>query len=486
MTKTEIAVDKKAQLNALSVVESARIDTREGKILAARAEAYATGYETLTDEFRVTVKTVFSAVILTPDNTIDTREEIVESVCSVSQKGISGSTKAYFCATVKNCVFSENGSEITADEIVDGWYIREQKTEVLSPDEDVICRVKKEKTNRFDLFESRLDLSYVDEMRMPVKSVLDCSATALVSAAYPSAGAVRVEGEITVRLIALSDNDQYLTQTFSHPFGTDITADFSDEDTFDVDCSVVRCSASLSDDDVRGVSTELEAAFYLTTASAAEIDVVTDCYSVDKEIRTTENTLVFDDRFCSRTLADKASVVLSGNVVNEIYACLYPSLREVKAYFEDGLNVEGTISAAVLYADENNLPAVKEVKIPFSAHYNGDYDCSYALFPSVSIKSASARLKTASDIEVSAEYAVTTRGVGEKTIRCLFDAAVLGDKEPEDAAICLYPVKPGEDLFDVAKALNTKEDVLLRLNPDLQLPLAGGEKVLLYREWIEE
>ena len=486
MTKTEIAVDKKAQLNAVSAIESAHFDVREGKILAARAEAYATGYEALTDEFRVTVKTVFSAVILLPDNAIDTQEEIVESVRSVFQKGINGSAKAHFCVNVKNCVYSENGSEITADEIVDGWYIVEQKTEILSPDHDLVCRVKKEKTNRIDLYESRLDLSYTDEMRMPVKSVLDCSATAIVSAAYPSAGAVRVEGEITVRLIALSDNDQYLTQTFSHPFGTDVVANYADETTFDVECSVVKCAAALSDGDAREITTELETAFCLTTSTVAEIEMVTDCYSMEKETRATETVLVFDDRFCSRTLADKTSTVLAGNAVNEIYACLYPTLREAKARVEDGLTVEGTISSYVLYADENDLPAVKEVRMPFSAHCNGDYDCSYVLFPTVAIKSCSARLKTATDIEVSAEYAVTTRGVGEKTVRCVGEVALLEDKAPDDAAICLYPVKAGEDLFDVAKALNTREDVLLRLNPDLNLPLVGGEKILLYNELIED
>ena len=58
---------------------------------------------------------------------------------------------------------------------------------------------------------------------------------------------------------------------------------------------------------------------------------------------------------------------------------------------------------------------------------------------------------------------------------------ILREKVKNDAVISVYLVGEGETLFDCAKALGSDEEELLALNPELDLPLKVGDKVLLYR-----
>ena len=72
-------------------------------------------------------------------------------------------------------------------------------------------------------------------------------------------------------------------------------------------------------------------------------------------------------------------------------------------------------------------------------------------------------------------------GSGDREIRYVASYEVVAPKEIPDAAISLYLVGEGETLFDVAKELNSDEEELMALNPELELPLKRGDKVLLYK-----
>ncbi|MBR1747083.1 MAG: DUF3794 domain-containing protein [Clostridia bacterium] len=481
--KKVVVVDKKVNTGVVRVVESAVPDAADGKILAVRAEAHATSCDALTDEFRVGVKTTFYALVLTDSGTYERRATTAETVRSVSQQGIDGTTKSSFAVDVNKCYYDASEGKLVAEETVRGQYILPGQISIATPSEDLVCRLSDQKTVREDLNKSNLYLTQSDEMRMPVKSVADCSATVVVTDCYPSAGAFRLDGEITLRVVAVSDNDQFFTQTFSHPFGTDVVCECDGDVKTDVECLVTRCDVSLSDGNPRGILTDLELTFLTTLGYESETTVMTDCYSVDYDCSAQTEAATYDASFCSRTVSDRSTAVLNtGAVVNEVYACLGPVVKTLSAVNDNGILVEGVLTATVLYADENNLPASRSLDIPVSLKIDGAYGCSSDLRPTLTVKGIGARLKTGTDIEVSAEYDVKVRGTDEKTLSCVTEVTLGAPKEPDDIAISLYLTRPGEDLFDVAKSLGVKEETLLSLNPDLTLPLTGGEKILMYSE----
>ena len=287
----------------------------------------------------------------------------------------------------------------------------------------------------------------------------------------------------TVRIVAITDNEQFLTQNFSRPFSADVIADCPDDATFDVGVDLTDYRTTLSDGDARVFLTDMTLKIAVLVSEPSETEVSTDCYSIKNETTPVLSTASFDSGFCTRTLSDKTSATReTGGVINELFACLFPEVVSAKVESGDGLTVEGVLKTTVLYSDENNAPAVKRVEIPYSVRYNGEYPCTADLYPETVIKTVSARLKTGSEAEITAEFSVTVRGCDKTEFTYLSDVTVGEEKLSDDVAICLYPVKPGEDLFDVAKALGCREETLLKLNPEIALPLQGGEKILLYNE----
>ena len=92
------------------------------------------------------------------------------------------------------------------------------------------------------------------------------------------------------------------------------------------------------------------------------------------------------------------------------------------------------------------------------------------------------RIRGGKDIETTTELLITVRGIKRTTAEVVSDVVIGADKEEDDYAISLYIVRPGESLFDVAKAMNSDEESIMKQNPELALPMQGGEKVIFYKE----
>ncbi len=56
------------------------------------------------------------------------------------------------------------------------------------------------------------------------------------------------------------------------------------------------------------------------------------------------------------------------------------------------------------------------------------------------------------------------------------------EKEQKNSAISVYISQGGEQLFSLAKSLNVCPEELARTNEDLNFPLDGNERIVIYRQ----
>ena len=56
-----------------------------------------------------------------------------------------------------------------------------------------------------------------------------------------------------------------------------------------------------------------------------------------------------------------------------------------------------------------------------------------------------------------------------------------GEKSENSAALTVHLAAKGEGIWEVAKSAGCPPDDIMRQNPDLTLPLQGGERILIYR-----
>ena len=68
----------------------------------------------------------------------------------------------------------------------------------------------------------------------------------------------------------------------------------------------------------------------------------------------------------------------------------------------------------------------------------------------------------------------------------LLDATVKGEIAPNDNAFTVYSAICGEDLWGLSKRIHVSPDEILSYNNELDFPLSGNERILIYRQKTKE
>ena len=200
-----------------------------------------------------------------------------------------------------------------------------------------------------------------------------------------------------------------------------------------------------------------------------------DAYSNECEIKLNNEYKCIDKILGFKCLENKISSEISFNNENSRLICLInDKIEDVKYDIVDGyILIEGALSLSCLFLGESYF--TENVLLPFSSKIKIDGNkfsfikCE-AVNTKVSKNSVDFTLKVCFlDIEECKFKAITALEEGQK-------------KKPNNSAISVYIPSPNETLWDVSKALGVKEEVILKTNDNLEFPLTGNERIVVYRE----
>lgn len=467
------------------VMEMCDFPIGEGKVLGMTAVACILGCEALTNELRVSVRTIFQLMYALASD-IECMELKVDNVHSIYKEGILPSTRAVLKANVIDCE-SHNGSVVRGKATIEisGWYLLENKIEFLDAcQKDAFCKTSTVTVESINLFKpASLNTTNTFEARMPLSKLLCSKVSANINNVYVLSGSYQVEGEVNVRVVALTDNKQFISQNFTHNFSTEISEmSLNASSTIDVEVSVQECTLSLTDTDSRIIICDLALGMNTSEITSCEVMGITDAYSVSNVVDLTSACFYLNTSHCYRMVRDKSSMNFAlEEGANEVCCLLSPMVSASINTAKGNITVEGLITATLVYLEENNNFAAIPIELPYQTVVSKDYECDTYLRPCVQISAINGRLRTSKEVEVQAELLITARGISSKDVCLISDIAIGAPKEENDYAISLYIVKPNQTMWDVAKALSTDEDTIMQLNSELKLPLKGGEKVLIYK-----
>lgn len=482
--QTNISANRKELLSGVLFRERAEfIDPENKKILGMSARTKILGYETVAGAIKVDLKTTFRLVSRAENGTFSHDTVETEQTETIVCDKIKPTTKISLRADVTETKKTGKSCEATVE--VSGWYIVENELTVLNSCLTGICckTAPLRAENTLLLSPGGLALTYTDETRMNVERLVDYCVKVNVSNVFVNAGSYRIEGDIYIRIFAQSDDGQCFGQLFSHAFSTEIADEnITSESDVDIDTYVKSAELSLADGDKRLIISDVSLSFCGAQSLPIETETISDAFSTTHEIvmKKTEETVT--EGFCFRSQREKivGKVTLDGGV-NEVFGILCPSVSDSVVTNNGAYNLEGVLQADILYQTGEDVTRGQTVELPFSLNLPLENKCDSQVSAEIIVVNASYKTRGA-EVELTFETVVNVKGVSEKTICVMSDIETGAEKEASDVAISLYIVRKGETLWDVAKALNTNEETLLKQNADVPLPLNGGEKVILYRE----
>lgn len=349
----------------------------------------------------------------------------------------------------------------------------------------------KEETRLRSLGEKSTVYPIEEEFELPycVKEVLSQKAVATVSSCMCGVGTIIVDGEVNISQILLQSGEKrdIIKETRVIPFRAEIECDdampanlataYLTEKSFRTDVtvdeeqnkSVVSCSVLLT---LSGEAFALE-----------EIQVVKDAFSLSNELELLREKTPLEKNKEQKIICERVVVKTEFEElpVGAVFCFITNEKAEIVSTkrVEDGLLITGTLSATAIFKDTENLLFARKMETPFETNIPIN-DCCYEL--NATIKKAEHKVLSLSTGELVAEicFDVVLTDCSElllvKEIKCGLEKPVV------DCALSVYIPMQGETLFPLAKRLNVNPTELILTNKELQFPLSGDERIVVYRQ----
>jgi hypothetical protein len=459
------------------------------KVLSYSADCYVAVTDVFTGEARVSGTVNFKVLLLDSEGKCRNIEKVAEFTDKIECDKLEGGKPDILCRILDTDITSVSEGEIKLASIVEMELFDNESTRIKylsGGGEDVFIQEERLDylTLRAKVHES---FSLSDEIAASGERILMAEAVIVNKNVSSGNDFVRLDGEIISNIITESEGNLMSFRVVT-PYSGEIAATGA---TFE---SYLDAVVKLKSSKATLLVGELESAINLEFDVDATVNVynessataVLDAFSVKNELALTTTELPLYKNRNQITLTEKVegSVTLDIDmpIADRILCSVANKLSIANSYIDDGrLTLEGTVTSTVIYfSGETSSTSSVDVELPFSITTNenirGQIIAAYG-----EVVELGAKLRRGNEIDIRAEIAVIISSMETEMVRMVTNLIVGDVSEIPAAAISLHVARAGESLWDIAKSLRTTPELILLQNPELDLPIKGGERVIVYR-----
>ena len=455
-------------------------------IVSVAGTATSIGEEPADDGIRFSGRAVFYILYET------TEGELAKTECGVEftdkTDGADGAVSVKYASyTVQNAeVKYVNGGYVVQAMVLTEIVVENASTvSFLTGGEGILCdtlptvfKYPAEKNRSILQIDEEFDVNY------QIKNILAHSVTACIDRVQSGIGEIIIDGTIFLSMTVLQNNENnvIVKEQKNIPFRSQLEmSGASPEMQASSHISVAKCALKVVVDEDRESSTVIASvdldAFGCVYAEK-DIPLVRDAYSPLNEVEV---------KFDSGTQQYiSAEYVLTEKVSGEADLELGEGEKVVFVSSEraEGLNhnvkdgvLTGIISASAVIKGENGYRG-QRVTVPFEISLNSNENTEYKFLTAVE----NFTFKLRSSLEIDATLRIFVIETVTENYKAVADVVVGEEKQPNTNAISVYIPRPGDMLWSVCKELGVSAEVITELNPDVEFPLTGTERIIVYRK----
>lgn len=319
-----------------------------------------------------------------------------------------------------------------------------------------------------------------DDFDCNAQDILIPAAKALVLNAECRAGAVEIEGEIYLSMLAVRDSKPVSLDRII-PFKTEIACEdalLSRKAACRAEIKEISVNASVNEERGKcGVELTALLGFSGKYYDEEEVSLVSDAFSPENELQ-----LKYGEESASPCTEVKVySERVSGLCATKAkldYTCsfLAAALPAVE-YARSQNGIEGSVSATLVYEQNGEIRST-EVNLPFSVELNGlngNGDIG------VAVCGVNIRQRAEGECEAEAVLKITAEDCEQCSARYVTEVCEGNEIHASDSALSVYLPARGDGLWETAKKLLQSPEQIQATNPELNFPLTGNERILVYR-----
>lgn len=329
------------------------------------------------------------------------------------------------------------------------------------------------------------------ELGFAVKDVLSQGASCIITACQCGVGTIIVDGEVYLSAILLQGDDgkDIIKETRALPFRAEIEC----EDAMPTNTAVAyatqksfKTDITVDEEQKKSVVTvnlliNLSGEAY----SNEKVGIIDDAFSINEEIE------LITEKSINREVKEQETVIERGSSRASIEelpvgAGLIATINEraetvSQTVTEKGIEITGVVSCTAIMKDGEGKTFSRKVETPFTATLSAK-NCLDCVETNVSVKSLEAKIISLDSAELSYELICSINQVKNCEVNLVKEIKSICEKKPCDSAISVYIPLEGETLFPLAKRLNVNPSELVTTNKELEFPLTGEERIVIYRQ----
>ncbi len=483
--KTQIKKEYEFLIDTLSVK----------KVVKEDAKALINSVTVKDKKIEFSGKSIGEIIFIDIDGEIKCLKKTEEILGDINDENIIEKDKYFYkvCTVKIEQVKEEDKIVLTSYIDVEFTLFSEKQLSILSNGENLIK--DKEEVSQYRSLGIKTGTYPIEEeceFNYEIKEVLSQSVCADITAVQCGVGSIIVDGQIYVDALFLQnvEKSDIIKEEKNIPFRMEVEY----EDAMPSMSALLRiCQSAIKTeievDENSGKSTaKFSIVLYYSCEvySEEKITVVKDVFSKTHNIETEKEEL---ELLCPLELKKHTEKVVSRTNIVEIPAgARLMAISGAKAQLcscsisEFGAISDGTLKMDLYFKTQDGDCILESAEIPFeikSEEIKGFN--SYSCYELLAINPR-ARVISTTEVEISADIIVTVKPIKTEKIICIKSANVKEVKEEENSAISVYIPIEGETLWSLSKRLNEDPEDLIKNNSDLEFPLKGTERIVIYRQ----
>lgn len=307
-----------------------------------------------------------------------------------------------------------------------------------------------------------------------IESILHSGVGVSITDAKAVTGKLMVNGEINLRMFYLTDVQSGETGKIDYiiPFNQIIDCEGIDENTINnVICDVMSYDIRLKNDVLSEKPAIIVDVKLCVTEEGYIIndeEITVDAYSVfcASKPEFEQLKIVSDVSPVNELHMEKVSVKTDDGKISKILDIYADNAMAEGVSSEQGIKINGKINICILALNEENMPVFVERSFDFEHILTSASDCNSVNSADARVASISYRLSDDNTVEIRCEIKILAEAVKKENVNAVNSVEVFEDKPivSDNCALTLYFAKEGENLWDIAKAHNTRLEMLVEEN----------------------
>ena len=330
------------------------------------------------------------------------------------------------------------------------------------------------------------------ELTYAVEEILSHGARAVITAVQCGVGCIIVDGEVLTSAIALQKSSQndIIKENKSFAFRAELECQEAmpsmtatatvNERSFKTDVAV---------DEENGKSTvTVSVSLVLEGEAISEesLSVATDAFSVQSEVEVVKTELPYykacDQRSLTSAVAGRVTISeLPPSAIIMAVGCEKAEILSTTCE-QEKTAITGVLSAIAYIKDGDGHVFTVNLETPFESKFDCAFGCDTEITADIKAVKGKAKIITLTELELESEIIITLYPAKRHSVRLVSEIKEGKDKCACNSGISVYIAQDGEERWDLAKRINVCPSEIERINPDLQFPLTGKERIIIYRQ----